>query len=79
VPEYWRATPIECRPFLHEPGLVNHQHAVGIAQRLDDISTDVIAQGVRRPLAAAQQRLHPIRALKTGLLRQLPARFTFHT
>jgi hypothetical protein len=36
VPLYWRCTPQDYPPFLTEPGLIEHQHGIGIAQVLAD-------------------------------------------
>src|SRR3954470_15337973 len=58
---------------LQEPGLVDHQHAVPIAEGLDHVSADAIAPAIRLPAAAPQQRLHAVGALKPGLLGQKPA------
>src|SRR5215213_2849749 len=46
-----RARILACDPdrvlaLLHEPGLVDHQHAVPIAEGLDHVSADAIAQGL---------------------------------
>jgi hypothetical protein len=60
-------------PFFHKPGLIEHQHSLGIAQRLDHVGTQLITHGIGVPPRAPQQVLEAIRRrLPTGL-RHLPA------
>src|SRR6202011_5101479 len=44
---------------LEKTGLVDHQHRIVIRQMLDDIIADDIAQGIRIPIPATQDRLLP--------------------
>src|SRR6266446_4790983 len=60
---------------LEKAGLVDHQDRVVVRQMLDDIIADDIAQGIRIPIPATQDRLLPpwariargLRAHPTGL------------
>ena len=60
---------------LEKAGLVDHEHRVDIGQMLDDIIADDIAQSIRIPIPATQDRLLPpwariacgLRAHPTGL------------
>ena len=63
---------------LHKTRLVDDQNTIRIAKRLNDIVPNLVAQRVRRPQAAAQQRLDPIRPLKAGLLGHQPTRLALH-
>jgi hypothetical protein len=58
---------------LEVAGLVDHQHRLGIAQVLDQVSTEVVADPVVVPHRPAQQVLHPIRAGIAGVLGERPA------
>jgi len=64
--------------FLEKAGLVNDEHAIGIAQRLKRIVPNHITQVVRRPGTASQKRLHPIGPSKSSLLGHQPARLALH-
>src|SRR3954469_2764607 len=64
-----RARILACDPdrvlaLLQEPGLVDHQHAVAIAERRDHVSADAIAQAISIPAAVLQERLHEVGSLK---------------
>ncbi len=48
------------RALLHEPGLVHHQHATGLAEVLGDIAGEVVADGVGVPGGPGQQVLDPV-------------------
>jgi hypothetical protein len=63
------------RALLEEPGLVHHQHRAWIAQVLQDVGAQIIADQVGIPLGGGQQPLHPIRGGLAGVLGQLPAVF----
>ena len=43
---------------------------------LDDISPQVIADGVSRPLGATEEMLHTVRRIIAGLLGELPGVLT---
>jgi len=58
---------------LHEPGLVQHQHGVGITEPLDDIGPQVVPDRVGVPAHAREEVLHPVRRAVARRLRQLPA------
>jgi hypothetical protein len=73
VPVDWRWTPAERSPFLHNAGLVQHQHRLRVPQVLDHVLPEVVADPVGVPPRAIQQPLHPIRGQLPGLLGQPPA------
>jgi hypothetical protein len=58
--------------------LVIDEHGVGIAQVLDHVGPQVVADGVGIPACAAQQPLHPVWAPFPQRLRQLPAVAPLH-
>ena len=58
---------------LEKAGLVEHQHGVGIAQMLDDIGPQIVADGIGVPAHAAQEVLHAVGGRVAGGLGQLPA------
>ena len=58
---------------LEIPGLVHHQHRLGIAQMLHKVGADVIAQRVLIPHRPTKQVLHPIRAGVADVLGDRPA------
>ena len=60
---------------LEKAGLVDHQDRIVIRQMLDDIVADNIAQGIRIPIPAPQDRLLPPRAGIASCLRAHPAGF----
>ena len=62
------------RALLQEPGFIDNQHAIGIAERFDGVSPNRISQTVRLPPAPPEQRLHPVRPRRPRLLGQQPAR-----
>ena len=63
---------------LEEAGLVDHQHPGRVAQVLDHIGAQVVADQVRVPVSGGQQPLHPIRGRLPGMLGQLPAVLATH-
>ena len=63
--------------FLEKAGLVDDEHAVGIAQSLKRILANDIAKVVRRPGTASQKRLHAIGLIKPSLLGHQPTRLAF--
>ena len=63
---------------LEEPGLVGHQHSARVAQVLDYISAQVVADQIRVPVGGGQQPLHPIRGGLASVLGQLPAVLATH-
>jgi hypothetical protein len=60
------AAPDRASTLLHEPRLVGDQHAVRVAQLLDDVAADVVADRVGIPHGVA------------GPFRQRPASLTLH-
>jgi hypothetical protein len=74
---YWRATPAERVPFSGEPGLVQHQHRVRVAQVLDHVGPHVVAHAVGVPPCSIEQPLHAVGNQLTGLLGQPPAVLAF--
>jgi hypothetical protein len=58
---------------LHEPGLVQHQHGAGIAEVLDHVGPQVVADRVGVPPHPAEEVLHPVRRAVARRLGQLPA------
>src|SRR5271157_1984323 len=60
---------------LEKAGLVDHQDRVVIRQMLDDIIADDIAQAIRIPIPAPQDRLLPPRARIASCLRAHPTGF----
>jgi hypothetical protein len=58
---------------LEEAGLIHHQHPTRVAQVLDHIVAQVVADLVSVPAGMVEQPLHPIRSGVAGLLGQLPA------
>jgi len=58
---------------LEVPGLVHHQHRPRIAQMLDQVVAEVVADRVVVPHRPAQQVLHPIRVGVPGVLGDRPA------
>src|SRR6266481_77785 len=57
---------------LEKTGLVDHQDRVIVRQMLDDIIADDVAQGIRIPIPATQDRLLPPRAGIASRLRAHP-------
>jgi hypothetical protein len=55
------------------PGLVEDQHRLRVAERLDQVGAEVIADPVVVPHRTAQQVLHPIRGGVAGVLGDRPA------
>jgi hypothetical protein len=58
---------------LEVPGLVDDQHRLGVAQVLDHVSAEVIADPVVVPDRPTQQVLHPIGAGIPSVLGDRPA------
>ena len=58
---------------LKVAGLVNDQHCRGVAERLDQVGTEVIAHSVVVPHRPTQQVLHPIWVGVPGVLGDRPA------
>jgi hypothetical protein len=77
VPVYWRATPADRVPFSGEPGLVQRQHRVRVAQALDHVGPDVVTHAVGVPPGAVEQPLHPVGQQLPGLFGQPPAVLAF--
>src|SRR6266496_845684 len=65
--------PNGCGALLEIAGLVHHQHRPRIAQVVDDVVADVIAQLVVVPHRPAKQVLHPVRVGVAGVLGDRPA------
>jgi len=63
---------------LQEPGLITDQHPARIAEPPGYEAAQVIADRIGVPGRGAQQPLHRLRILVTGLLRQLPAVLPLH-
>jgi hypothetical protein len=57
---------------LEIPGLVDDQHRLGVAQVLDQVVAEVIADPVVVPHGSGEQVLHPIRAGIAGVLGDRP-------
>jgi hypothetical protein len=66
------------RPLRHEPGLVQHQHGAGIAEVLDHVGPQVVADRVGVPPHPAEEVPHPVRRAVARRLGQLPAVLAFH-
>jgi hypothetical protein len=58
--------------FLDEPGLVGDQNPALVADRLDQAGPDLVTNRVPVETRAAQQRLHRVRSVIAGLLREGP-------
>ena len=63
---------------LDEPGLVEDQHPVVLAEVLEDVSAHVVAHPAGFPLGTAEQVLEPVGRAVTGLLGELPGVLTLH-
>src|SRR6266568_5324604 len=61
-----------CLALLEKAGLVDHQDRIVIRQMLDDIVADDIAQSIRIPIPATQDRLLPPWARIASCLRAHP-------
>jgi hypothetical protein len=59
--------------FLDVTGLVDHQHRVGVAERVDDIVAQVITYPVGVPTRPREQVLHPVRVSVPGVFGDRPA------
>jgi hypothetical protein len=78
VPEYWRCTPTEVVPFLRNPVSSTTSTPARVAQVLDHIAAQVVADQVRVPPGGGQQPLHPVRGALPGMLGQLSAILAAH-
>jgi hypothetical protein len=58
---------------LQEARLVQHQHRIRVAQVLDDVGAQVVADRVGVPAHAREEVLHAVRRRVAGGLGQLPA------
>ena len=63
---------------LEEPRLVGHQHRVRVAQVLDHVGAQVVADQLRVPVGGGQQPLHAVGGALAGVLGQLPAVLAAH-
>ena len=59
-------------PLLEEAGLVEDQHGVGVAEGLDDVGPEVVADRVGVPFGAAHQVLDAVGGGVADLLGELP-------
>jgi site-specific DNA recombinase len=57
---------------LQEPGLIDHQHAIGGAEVPGHVAAHIVSDAVGVPGRGVQQPLHPIRRRITGRLGQGP-------
>ncbi len=57
---------------LQVPGLVDHEHRLGVVQMFHHIGADIVADCVGVPLRPVQQVLHPVRGRVTGVLSEGP-------
>ena len=73
MPEYWRWTPTEVVPFLRNPVSSTTSTAPRVAQVLDHIGAQVVADPVGVPVGGGQQPLHAVGGALAGVLGQLPA------
>ena len=73
VPVYWRCTPTECDALLHVAGLVDHQDRAGVAEGVDDVVTQIIADRVGVPFRPRQQVLQPVGGGIAAVLGDRPA------
>jgi hypothetical protein len=58
---------------LEIAGLVDDQHRLGVAQVLDEVGADVVADGVLVPDGPGKQVLHPVGGGVAGVLGDRPA------
>ena len=63
---------------LEEAGLVEDQDGVGIAEGLDDVGPQVVADRVGVPVGPAQQVLDAVGVVVADLLGQLPGVLALH-
>jgi hypothetical protein len=59
--------------FLQIAGLVRDQHRVGIAELLDHVVTQIVAQPVGVDAGPVQQVLYPVRTRIAGVFGDRPA------
>ena len=62
---------------LEKAGFIEHQHRPVIAQMLDRVAPEIIADPIGVPARARQKLLHPVRRPITGCLGKLPAVLPF--
>ena len=63
---YWRCIATECTPFLHVlhvAGFANHENRAGVAEGVDDVVTQTIADGLGVQGRRRQQILQPVGSL----------------
>jgi hypothetical protein len=70
---YWRCTPDRVGALLEIPRLVDHQHRGGVAEMLDQVGAEVVADPVVVPHRPTQQVLPPVRGGVPGVLGERPA------
>ena len=58
---------------LQEPGFVHYQHRGGVAQVLDHVAAQVVADQIRIPVGGGHEPLHAVWGALAGVLGQLPA------
>ena len=73
VPLYWRCTPTVCGALLHVAGLVDHQDRARVAERVDDVVAQIVADRVGVPAGPRQQMLQPVRGGCAAVLGDGPA------
>jgi hypothetical protein len=61
------------RALLAVTRLIDHQHRLGVAEVLDEVVPNVVADGVLIPDRPAEQVLHAVRGGVPGVLGQAPA------
>jgi hypothetical protein len=61
------------RPLLHHPGLIHHQDRLRVAQVLDHVRPQVVADRLGIPVGAPQQMLQGVGRPIPDRLGQLPA------
>jgi len=58
--------------FLEEAGFINDQHRIGMAEVLDDVGTQVVADLIGVPVGGGEQALHAIRRGGAAVFGDLP-------
>jgi hypothetical protein len=66
------AHPDRVGPLLEDAGLIDHQHAGGVAQFLAHVGLQVVAHGIGVPFGAVEQVLEAVRGGVSGVFGQLP-------
>jgi hypothetical protein len=64
---------------LQKTRLIHNQTPGPVAKSFERIAANLIAQGLRIPMAAPQKRLHPPGSLQARLLGHQPARLALNT